>query len=155
MYRLWVFLHLLGVFGFLLAHGVSVAVTFRLRRERDPVKVGSLIQLSRSSIGMFWGSTGLLLLGGIAAGFQGNWWSQGWIWASLGIVVLVSVAMFIVATPYYGRVQRAAEIQASGGSPVPGQDLRVLLVSSRALVVSAIGFAGLFVILWLMVFKPF
>src|SRR6266568_5118009 len=30
-YRWWVFIHLAGVFGFLLAHGASVSALFRLR----------------------------------------------------------------------------------------------------------------------------
>lgn len=34
MYPWLVLLHVLGVFGFLMAHGVSVGVAFALRQER-------------------------------------------------------------------------------------------------------------------------
>ncbi len=34
LYRWLVFLHILGAFGFLLAHGGSVNATFRVRREQ-------------------------------------------------------------------------------------------------------------------------
>ena len=36
MHRWWVFLHVLGVFGFLMAHGVSAYASLRLPRERRP-----------------------------------------------------------------------------------------------------------------------
>ena len=35
MYLVMVFLHILAVFAFLMAHGVSVAVAFALKRERN------------------------------------------------------------------------------------------------------------------------
>ena len=50
MYEWWVLLHLVGVFVFLLSHGVSVGVLLRLRRERDPAKVAALLELSGTSI---------------------------------------------------------------------------------------------------------
>src|SRR5947209_1968551 len=54
VYNAWVFIHLAGVFGFLLAHGVSVSVLFRLQKERNPERVNDLIALSGSSIRMFY-----------------------------------------------------------------------------------------------------
>ena len=71
MYNAWVFIHLAGVFGFLLAHGVSVSVLFRLQKERNPERVNDLIALSGSSIRMFYVSLGVLVAGGIVAGFVG------------------------------------------------------------------------------------
>jgi len=150
-----VFLHIVGVVGFLLAHGASVALTFQLRRERDPAKVGALIELSHSTTLSFYISTGLLLIGGIVAGFIGGWWSKGWIWVSLVLLVVAGVAMTVMAGPFYGKVAKAARIQASGGMPLPGQDLYVLLSSRRPLVIAGIGFGTLIVITYLMVLKPF
>ena len=46
MYNWWVFLHIAGVFAFLTAHGVSVGVAFKLRRERDPQRILALNELS-------------------------------------------------------------------------------------------------------------
>lgn len=155
MYRWWVFVHILGVVGFLLAHGASVALTFQLRRERDPKKVGALIELSHSTVVAFYASTALLLLGGIVAGFVGGWWSRGWIWVSLVLLVISGIAMAAMASPFYGRVAKAARIEASGGAPVPGQDLYVLLASRLPLVIAGIGFVTLILIVYLMVLKPF
>ncbi|HEX2149566.1 MAG TPA: hypothetical protein VHI31_05250, partial [Actinomycetota bacterium] len=67
MYQWWVYLHLIGVFGFLISHGVSVAVTFRLRKERDPQKVQALLGLSSASLAGFYPSLALLVAGGVAA----------------------------------------------------------------------------------------
>ena len=47
MHLWWVYLHILGGLLFMLAHGASAAVVFRLRRERDPAAVRVLLGLSR------------------------------------------------------------------------------------------------------------
>ncbi len=46
MYDAVKFLHVLGVFAFLMAHGASASMLFRLRRERDPEKIRTLLDLS-------------------------------------------------------------------------------------------------------------
>jgi formate hydrogenlyase subunit 3/multisubunit Na+/H+ antiporter MnhD subunit len=164
MYQLWVFVHLVGVFGFLLAHGVAAAVALSLRRERDPQKVRALLELSSWTLGAFYVSTLVLLAGGITAGFLGHWWGEGWIWAALGVLVLMMGAMYGLASTYYRRVRQAVGLPASGRAPRPGEtagpqvqtlELEPLLRSSRPLLSVWVGIAGLLLILWLMVFKPF
>jgi uncharacterized membrane protein len=155
MYRLWVFLHVAGAVGFLLSHGVASAVTFRLRRERDPTAVSAMIELSRSTVIPFYVSTLLLLTAGIIAGFVGNWWGSGWIWTALILLIFTGIAMFALTKSFYGRVYRAAETEAAGDRPVPGQDLHILLASKRPWLVAFLGYASLIVIVWLMVLKPF
>ena len=86
MYQFWVFVHLVGVFGFLAAHGVSIAITFRLRKERDPRRVNDLIAFSGTTIRAFYISLVVLLIGGTVAGVIDKWWYQGWIWAALVIL---------------------------------------------------------------------
>src|SRR5919108_4072212 len=66
-YSFWVFLHLLGVFGFLTAHGVVVGVSFALQKERDPGRIRTLLELSGSSMLAFYVSLLVLLGGGFAA----------------------------------------------------------------------------------------
>ena len=56
LYQWWVFIHIVGVLGFLLAHGVSVAVLFALRRERDPGRIRALLALSGQSANAFYWS---------------------------------------------------------------------------------------------------
>ncbi len=154
MYLWWVFIHLIGVFGFLVAHGVSVAVLFRLRREQDPAKVNALLELSGTSTRVFYASLAILLVGGVVAATLGHWWSKPWIWVSIGILVLASVAMTTMATPFYRKVGLVARSRAAGSEAVSGDQFDQLLRSSRPTAVASIGILSLAGILGLMVFKP-
>ena len=110
MYQFWVFVHLVGVFGFLAAHGVSIAITFRLRKERDPRRVNDLIAFSGTTIRAFYISLAVLLIGGTVAGVIDKWWYQGWIWAALIILIATSVTMVLLARPYYRRAAFVARV---------------------------------------------
>jgi hypothetical protein len=157
----WVVLvHVLAAFLFILAHGASAFVSYRVRAERDPGRIAVLLDLSASSLGLMYGSLGLLLLAGIAAGIMGDWFKKGWIWAAIGVLLLVSVLMYVVATTYYARVRRGLG-QVRPGSrdpapePLPPDQLLALLDSRRPDAIAVIGVIGLVVLLWLMVVKPF
>jgi plastocyanin len=154
VHRWWVFLHVAGVFGFLMAHGVSVYVTLKLPRERDPGRVAQLLELSASSVGFMWNAIGVLLLGGIAAGFTGHFWGQAWIWVSIGVFVAVIAAMYAMATTWAKRLRTISAAMAEGTEAVSQQQLEEILRSKRPYTIAAIGFVGLLVILWLMMFKP-
>ena len=107
MYTWWRFLHVLGALGFLAAHGATAAVAMRLRKERDPAKIRALLGLSRSTRPWMYVSLLLLIAAGVIAGFQGHWWDEGWIWTALILLVVLLVAAFPLAVPYYVRVRRA------------------------------------------------
>jgi plastocyanin/uncharacterized membrane protein len=154
VYQWWVFVHLVGVFGFLLAHGVSVGVAFQLRKERNIDRVNGLLELSSKAITPFYLSLVLLLAGGTVATFLGHLWGYGWIWASIGILVLVSVAMFALAATYFRRVRVIARAMGEGTQAVTAEEFDRVLRSPRAIVISVVGFAGLAAILYLMLFKP-
>jgi Cupredoxin-like domain len=154
LYQWWVFVHLAGVFGLLVSHGVSVAVTFRLRAERDPARAVALLEISGSTITAFYVSLAVLLLGGIVGAFEGGLWGYGWIWASLGTLAAVIGAMYVLARPYYHRIRFVATALAEGSRAVTPEQFERLLKAPRSLSVAAIGFAGLAVILFLMLFKP-
>ncbi len=155
MYQWLVFAHLIGVFGFLVAHGTSVGVLFRLRGERDPIRVNALLQLSSSSIQLFYISLGVLLAAGVAAAFVGHLWKTGgWLYAAIAVLVLTSVAMIQMARPYYGRVRFISQAMAGGSKAVTEDQLVEVLRSSRPRSVAAVGFVGLAAILYFMVQKP-
>ena len=155
MYSWLVFLHVAGVFGFLLTHGVSVAAMFRLRRERDRRRIRTLVELSSASMTAFYVSVAVLLAGGIAAGFVGNWWRQGWIWLSLALFLGISAVMYPLARGYFRRISAAASVRPSGAPMASDEELDELLRSRRPVAIAAVGFGGLLAILWLMLFKPF
>lgn len=154
MHRWWVFLHIAGAFGFLMAHGVSAYAVLRLRQEREPRRVTQLLEMSSSSIGFMWNSIGLLLVGGIAAGFTGGFWGQGWIWAAIVLLVAVTAAMYVVATPWVKRLRTIAAAMAEGSRAVSQEQFEGILRSRRPFAIAAIGFVGLLAILFLMIFKP-
>lgn len=154
MYRWWVFVHVVGVFGFLISHGVSMYVTFELRGTRDPKRMVSLLELSGSSIRAFYWSFGVLLGGGVVAGFLGHWWTYAWIWAAIVVLILISLAMTRMARPYYRRVGLVARALAGGSTAVSDEELTAIVRGPRPLVIAGIGFVGLLVILFLMMFQP-
>jgi hypothetical protein len=162
MNRWLVVLHMLSVFAFLMAHGISVGVAFALRREREVPRIQALLNLSASSLGVLHGSIGLLLLTGVINGFVGHWWSKGWIWLSLGLLIALYVYMGIAASGFYGKVRKAVGLPymagmkvQPAGEPASPEEIDTLLDHSRPIWLALVGFGGLAVLAWLMIAKPF
>ena len=164
MYQWLVFAHILGVFGFLLAHGTAAAVTFALRRQREVERVRVLLDLSRGVTMVANVSLLVLLAAGITAGFMGNWWSHGWIWASLGLFILMGVTMTLLGSRPLNRIRqlvhagnpsRSETISHSSLDTSAEKQLAVLLAATHSWLLTVIGGGGLALILWLMMFKPF
>ena len=161
IYHWIVFAHVAAGFAFAVAHGGSVAVALRLRHERDVERVRALLELSASTLNLMYGSLLALLIFGIAAGFVGQWWGRGWIWAALALLVVLAVAMYYRGTTYFielrrvaGLPYRAERAQQPALPPNPAA-LAATLASSRPIELAATGYVGLLAIIWLMVFKPF
>lgn len=150
----WLLLHLAGVFGFLAVHGVSMTVAIRLRRERDAAKINALLDTSGRTVPAFYTSFLVLLAGGIGATFAGSLWSQRWIWAAIATLVVVTLAMFFMARPYYQRVRFISRAVAEGSKAVTDEQFDSVLRDRRPWTVTWIGIVGLAFILFLMVVKP-
>ncbi|HEY6609355.1 MAG TPA: hypothetical protein VI277_09185, partial [Candidatus Limnocylindria bacterium] len=118
-------------------------------------RIGTLLELSSTSMTAFYASIVVLLGAGVLAGFIGNWWRMLWIWVSLGMFIAIAGAMYPLATSYFRRVRRAVGSRPSGAPMASDEELDELLSSSRPLVITAVGFGGILIILWLMLFKPF
>lgn len=137
MYPWLVLLHMLVVFGFLMAHGIAVSVAFNLRRERELDRIQALLNLSSSTLGVLHGSIAILFLTGIIAGFLGHWWDRGWIWLSLGLLIAMYVYMGIAASGYFSQVRKAvglAYMQGSkphpAGEPASPEEINTCWVNS-------------------------
>ena len=161
MYQWIVFLHVLGAFIFVAAHGISMVVAFRLRAVRDRDRQIALLDASAWGVGAMYLGLLLLLIGGIWAGFAGDHWGSLWLWVAIATLVIVIVVMYAVATPFYGRMRAAtgdgqwAEKAANYKPPATEADLAMLATSSRPFVLAAVGGIGLAIIVWLMILKPF
>lgn len=161
-YNWVVFLHVIGAFTFVLAHGVSAGIALKLRQEREVPRVQALLDLSKTATqGMYIGLL-VLLIGGITAAFMAGLWGHGWIWTAIALLVAMILFMWFRASVYYGEVRRAAGlayyILGKGAGPATAPDtvaLARLLGSSRAMELAGVGALGLAVIIWLMVMKPF
>lgn len=153
-YRWWKLLHVVAVLGFVMFHGVSIVVAFRLRKERDRTRIAELLQFSGSAVGGMYVSLTLLIVFGVIAGFAGKFWSFWWIWISLGLLVATIGEMSSVARPYYERLKEAIQLRPSGVPRVSDEELDQLLRSRLALFNAVWGLTALAVIAWLMIWKP-
>jgi hypothetical protein len=162
VYPWLMFLHVGGLLTFVTGHGASAMVAFRLRNEREPARIGALLDLSSASIGVAYLGLLLLLASGIAAGFNGGLWDRWWIWISLGLLVVILGAMYPMGSGYYAKVRHAVGMRAYSDpkdapapEPATPAELEALLVSPRPWVLLAMGGGGVLVILWLMLMQPF
>jgi hypothetical protein len=159
LYPWLVFLHIVGAFLFAFGHGTSAVVSFKVRGERDRAKITALLDVSQLGQGVMYTGFVLLLAGGIAAGVAGQWFGQLWLWAAIAILVVTTLAMYSIASPYYGQLRGAlgqAAYRQKGAPLEPLSDaaLVAMLRSRRPDVLAAVGGIGIAAIIWLMVFKP-
>lgn len=160
---LWIkFLHILAAFVFVMAHGTSVGMTLRLPHEKSLERIRALLDLSRAFFGVGSAAIGILFLAGIAGGFAGHYWSQGWMWLSLGLLLAVVVYMALLVTTYYHRVRKAVGLPYDAKwkpqpavEPASQADVAAVLAQGRPLLLALVGAVGLAVVVGLMVFKPF
>jgi hypothetical protein len=147
-YLFWRLVHFSGIVVFVAGHGVSAAVTLRLPKERDRARLETLLALSRATI--VWSNLGLLVLlvGGVANWIRVDYARQGWLWTAAALLLILAAAGFALAAPYFRRVRAAV---ASGDE----QRLTAVLSSAVPWSVFWVETAGVAVILWLMVYKPF
>jgi Predicted integral membrane protein (DUF2269) len=154
-YTWWKFLHIAGVIAFVMFHGVSMMVALQLRRERDRGRIATVTQLSGSSLRGMYVALLWLIVFGVIAGIQGEWWNDGWFWISVGLLVVAIAEMSAVARPYYERVKEAIEVRPSGVPRRSDEELDEILRSPIGLWNTVFGIAVLAAIAWLMIFKPF
>jgi hypothetical protein len=115
LYQLIVFLHVISAFAFLLSHGAAASVAFALKRERDPQKIRTLLDLSMASYPLMLWTLVSTIVFGVIAGFQLNWWRFGWIWTAIVLLVVIGVFMGLLGAEVYGEARKVA------GLPYPIQ----------------------------------
>jgi amino acid transporter len=163
MYTWIKLLHILAAFAFVMAHGASASMALRLRREEKSLeRMRGLLDLSRAVFGVTYAAIGISFVAGVALAFVGHYWSRGWIWLSLGLLLAIVVYMSLLGSPYYHRVRKAVgrpydekwKPQPTG-EPASGADIAALLAQGRPVLLALVGGLGLAVVVGLMVFKPF
>jgi small-conductance mechanosensitive channel len=162
MYRWVVFLHILSAFAFFMAHGASALMAFRLRRERGIDRIRAILDLSNAALPAAYLSLMVLVLAGIAAGAMGHWFSQGWIWTAIVLLVVLWIGMFMYASRFYAPIRKAVGLpyrdrqgEHPAEPPASEAEITALVQAANPLVLLVPSFALIAVILWLMMFKPF
>lgn len=163
MYLWLVFVHVLSGFIFFLSHGAAAFMLLKLPNEREPERIKALLDLRIFADPWMSWSAGVLFLSGIAAGFMGGWWDQGWIWTSLVLLILVSVVMTFMGRMYFERVRKALGLENRLPGTKPGKienpvgvkELEAVIAAGNPRLVTAVGLIGLAIIVYLMMFKPF
>jgi hypothetical protein len=160
-----VFIHAAAILLFFMAHGTSMAVAFRLRRETDPGRVRALLDLSSWSLGVAPSIAFLVgLIAGIAVGIIGEHFGRLWIWTSLVLLVVVTLYMTPGVAARLNVIRTAAGTQAinpfsrKAPPPAPEADpvaLERALAAWNPAIPAVIGLVTFVVILWLMLFQPF
>lgn len=155
MYRYWVVLHILALAAFLLAHGVSMFAMYRLRTlNLDRERIVDTITFSGSTTRPMYIALLVLFVSGAVAGYMGKWLDDWWIWISIAVLVATTVAMTLIAKPYFQRISAACAMRPSGVPRTSDEELGELVNSSRVHLITVIGVGGLAIIIWLMVTKP-
>ena len=162
LYRVLIFIHVFFGFLYMLSHGAAFSTSFRLRQESDPKRVQALLDLSGSTYSLMYLSLLVLLAAGITLGFLGSWWSQSWIWISLGTLLVILVVMGVIASSHFHRLRKAVGMpfregnkEHPGVDPASIEEIQSLLNSGLSHLLALIGLGGWGVILWMMLFKPF
>jgi hypothetical protein len=157
-----VFIHVVGVFLFVAGHGVSIAVAYRIRPERDPARLLAYLDLSAWSLNVAGIGLLVLLVAGILAGIVAGDFGRLWLWASIVLFVVIGGLMTPLGGIPLSKIrfalgQRTRGLKASDPDPTPLPIAEVIpmLEALRPAVLAAIGGGGFLLILYLMMFKPF
>ncbi len=122
MHDLWsLFFHLAGLAAFLVAHGTSAGLAFALRGERHPERMRRLLELSEGSFKVLYPAVLVLIAGGVAGAFRRTYWSSGFVWVSIGLLLAAFAIMFVVGGGQYSVVRKALGIRYREGFKIyPG-----------------------------------
>lgn len=157
-----VFLHTLSALLFFLAHGTSVAMAFQIRKEKEFARIGAMLDLSAATIGVMFLSFLALGLTGLAMPFVLKIWNQGWVWASIVLMIVVVVQMGIMNDKRYKHLRRMiGQPYMIGGKKFPAEapatqsEVEAHIKTLRVEELVVVGIVIPVIVLWLMVFKPF
>lgn len=163
LYQLFVFLHVVSVLGYLLAHGVSASTSYAIKKERDIKRIRALLDLSAASYPtMLWMLLAVIVFGLAAAFVNMVWWRMGWLWLSIFLFAVIIVLMAVFGANVFSDIRKAAGLPYRvKGKPFPAEpaksDEEVYAAAAKVnpTLLLIVGYGGFAVIAWLMTAKPF
>jgi hypothetical protein len=141
------------------AHGVSSFAVFRVRASSDRTELRTLLDLSQTSLIAAGIALLIAILLGIWAAIMGGHFARLWPWVSIGVLVVVVLAMTPLAANPMRETRAALGIgnDRSGTPLVPGSDADVATAKAKIQpeLTMVIGIVGIALLVWLMEGKPF
>jgi len=160
--RWLIFLHVLSALTFYMAHGTSVAMAFKIRKETDFIRIRAMLDLSWSTMILMGVSFLIMGLTGIIMPFMIHIWNQKWVWASIVLMLFVFIYMAVFNETSYKQLRRLVGLPyMKGGKELPAEppsspeEVAALLKKTSVTGLVVIGYVIPAIVLWLMVFKPF
>lgn len=161
-YRLVVFLHVISALVFVMAHGVSAMMLFKVSRERSYEKLCDFLDISSAAMRPAMLALHGVELTGIALTLWAGWWRMGWIWVSLALFIGIGFVMGKFGAAYMNKVRKAMGMASPTDLkkglhplPAPQEVLYEILEQGRPTLVASAGLGGMAAIVLLMVTKPF
>jgi len=157
-----VFLHVLSVITFFLAHGTSVAMAFKIRKETDFARIRAMLDLSASTIVVVFIAFLVMGLTGLIMPFILKIWNKGWIWTSIVLMIGVLLQMGFMNEKRYKILRKLVGLPYMQGNkeypaeePASQAEVEAHLRKLNVHELVAVGYVIPMIVLWLMVFKPF
>ena len=157
-----VFLHVLSALTFFLAHGTSVAMAFKIRKETDFARIRAMLDLSASTVGVMFIAFLVMGLTGLTMPFILKIWNKGWIWVSIILMVGVLFQMGFMNEKRYKTLRKLVGLPYMQGnkdfpaeSPASQAEVEAHLKKLKVHELVMVGYVIPMIVLWLMVFKPF
>ena len=162
MIRWLVFVHVLAVITFFLAHGTSAAMTFQIRKETEFARIRALLDLSWSTMILMGVSFLIMGLTGIILPFLIHIWNRDYIWLSIVLMLFVFIYMAMFNETHYKELRRLVGLPYMKGNknlpaepPSSPEEVAALLKKTSASAMVVVGYIVPAIVLWLMIFKPF
>jgi hypothetical protein len=160
--RWLVFIHVLSVITFFLAHGASATMAFQVRRETDFARLRAMLDLSWSTQYLMGISFLIMGLTGIILPFLIHIWNRGYIWLSIVLMLFVFIYMAMFNETHYKELRRLVGLPYMKGSknlpaepPSKPEEVAALLKKTNPTSLVVVGYIIPAIVLWLMIFKPF
>ena len=157
-----VFLHVLAALTFFLAHGASAAMSLRVRKETDVVRIRAMLDLSESTIELMFVSFLAMGLTGLVLPFLMRLWDKAWVWMSIILMIFVFTWMVWMNERQYKILRKLVGLPYRQGSteypaepPVSTEEITVQLKKMNVTGLIVVGYLIPALVLWLMIFKPF
>src|SRR6185503_8553219 len=160
--RWLIFLHILSALTFYMAHGTSVAMAFKIRKETNFERIRAMLDLSWSTMILMGVSFLIMGLTGLILPFLIHIWNKVWIWVSIVLMLFVFIYMARFNETHYKQLRRLVGLPYMRGNkelpaepPSSPEEVAALLKNTGVTGLVVVGYIIPAFVLWLMIFKPF